>query len=267
MRRTTLTVIVLAALAGLRLRLCRPLRASGRAPSALPHIGHRLLRGCTPPSPCAATTQQSPSQISRCRHLRLRAVGATTNLGQSLPWTPLRYTRHAWHALLPAPEFRGIYPLELRIRQGSPILRSEHWLLRVFAHGTQSRPSSSTPEGVARGWVQTLPLQARLVAMKRWPQPAFDLRDHRRHQLLVIAYTLAGHRAVEDRLGNLRHSSSRRPPRPLATARSDRGALGHRVWLADDGNLRTNGGLTMSPGSASFHLFDLRSIWHDPHRF
>lgn len=133
--------------------------------------------------------------------LELRVVGATTRLGQPLPWTPLRYTRPAWHGLLPAPEFRGIYPLELRIRRGSPVLRSERWLLRVFARGTESRPSFSTPEGVARGWVQTLPLHPRLVAMKRWPQPAFDLRDHRRHQLLVVAYTLAGHRAVQDRLG------------------------------------------------------------------
>jgi hypothetical protein len=133
--------------------------------------------------------------------LELRVAGATRNLGQPLPWTPLRDKGRAWHGLLPTPEFRGIYPVELRIRRGSPILRSELWLLRVFARGTQSRPSFSTPEGVARGWVRTLPLHARLVAMKRWPQPAFDLRDHRRHQRLVIAYTLAGQRAVEDRLG------------------------------------------------------------------
>ena len=37
--------------------------------------------------------------------------------------------------------------------------------------------------------------------MKRWPRPTFDLRDRRRHQLLVVAYTLAGHRGVADRLG------------------------------------------------------------------
>ena len=189
MRRTTLTVIVLAALAGLALA------AVSSASSQLPKL--RLYPAVALRSHNATITVTDLEVPS----LEVRAVGATTNLGQSLPWTPLRYTRHAWHALLPAPEFRGIYPLELRIRQGSPILRSEHWLLRVFAHGTQSRPSYSTPEGVARGWVQTLPLQARLVAMKRWPQPAFDLRDHRRHQLLVIAYTLAGHRAVQDRLG------------------------------------------------------------------
>ena len=133
--------------------------------------------------------------------LEVRVVGATTNLGQPLPWTPLRHTRLAWHGLLPAPEFRGVYPLELRVGRGSTVMRSEHWLLPVFARGTRSRPTFSTPEGVARWWVQTLPLDARLVATKRWPQPAFDLRDDRRHQRLVIAYTQAGHRGVDDRLG------------------------------------------------------------------
>jgi hypothetical protein len=133
--------------------------------------------------------------------LEVRLAGATTNLGHRLPWTPLRHDGGAWRGLLPAPEFRGIYPLELRIRGGSPIVRSERWLLRVFARGTQSRPSFRTPEGVARWWVETLPQQARLAAMRRWPQSTFDLRDDRRHRLLVVAYTLAGHRAVGDRLG------------------------------------------------------------------
>ncbi len=188
MRRTTLTLIVLAALAGLAV-------AAVSSASDVPQL--RLypavaLRGHN--ATITVTHLNVPS-------LEVRVVGATTNLGQPLPWTPLRDKGRAWQALLPAPEFRGIYPLELRIRPGSPVFRSEHWLLRVFALGTQSRPSFSTPEGVARGWVQTLPLHARLVAMKRWPQPAFDLRDHRRHQLLAVAYTQAGHRAVRDRLG------------------------------------------------------------------
>jgi hypothetical protein len=133
--------------------------------------------------------------------LEVRVAGATTDLGQPLPWTPLRFDRRAWRGLLPTPEFRGIYQLELRIRSTLPVLRSEKWLLRVFASGTRSQPAFSAPEEVAVWWVHTLPGHARPVAMKRWPQPAFDKRDHRRHQLLVVAYTLAGHRAVRDRLG------------------------------------------------------------------
>lgn len=189
MRRTTLTLIVLA-LPGVL-----AVAAVSSASTQLPQL--RL-------DPAVAVRGQN-ARVTVTRldvpSLEVRVVGGTTNLGRPLPWTPLRYRRLAWHGLLPAPEFRGVYRLELRIGRGSPVLRSEHWLLPVFARGTQSRPSFSTPEGVARWWVQTLPLHARLVATKRWPPPAFDLRDRRRHQLLVVAYTPAGHRAVEERLG------------------------------------------------------------------
>jgi hypothetical protein len=101
---------------------------------------------------------------------------------------------------LPAPELRGIYPVQLRVGPGSPVLRSTHWFYRVFAPGTLSRPFG-LPEDVARGWVQTLPGKAKLVALKRWPRPDFDRRDLRLHRLLVIAYTLAGHETVRERLG------------------------------------------------------------------
>ena len=133
--------------------------------------------------------------------LEVRAAGASVNLGKRLPWTPLRFTDGAWHGVLPASEFRGIYPLELRIRRGSRVWRSDRWLLRVFARGTLARPTFSTPEGAARWWVRTLPSHATLAAVKRWPPPAFDLRDPRLHQILVLAYNQAGHPAVRDRLG------------------------------------------------------------------
>src|SRR6266508_1683007 len=106
-----------------------------------------------------------------------------------------------WRGVLPAPEFRGEYPVELRIGPGTRVLRSNRWLLRVFARGTLERPVYRSPEAVARWWVSTLPGPATLEAMKRWPRPLFDKRDPRLHQLLVVAYSLPGGRAVRDRLG------------------------------------------------------------------
>jgi hypothetical protein len=190
MRGATFTLIVLAAMAGVAVAA-----ASAATIEPVPQV--RIypavaLRGHS--ATITVTHLTVPS-------LEVRVVGATTNLGHPLPWTRLRDVRGVWRGGLPAPEFRGVYPLELRIGRGSPVWRSEHWLLRVFARGTTSRPSFSTPEGVAGWWVRTLPFDPRLVAMKRWPQPAFDLRDHRRHQLVVVAYSLAGHRAARDRLG------------------------------------------------------------------
>ena len=91
--------------------------------------------------------------------------------------------------------------LEVRAGAGRPVARSANWMLRVFPAGTLSRPSFATPEGVAKWWVRTATGHARLKALRRWPRPAFDLRDHRLHQLLVVAYSPVGHPGVDNRLG------------------------------------------------------------------
>jgi hypothetical protein len=137
----------------------------------------------------------------RAPSLQARAAGASANLGQRLPWTALHLRRGVWRGVLPAPEFRGVYPLELRVRAGAPVLRSEGWLLRVLARGTLTWPSFSTPEAVASWWVTTLPFTANVVAMKRWQPPDYDLRDRRLHQLIVVAYSPVDRPAEIDRLG------------------------------------------------------------------
>ena len=133
--------------------------------------------------------------------LEARAAGATANQGRPLPWTKLAYDGEVWRGVLPPPELRGVYLLELRDGPGSPVLRSDRWLLRVFPLRQSARPTFATPEDVARWWVKTLPSHPALVAMKRWPRPAFDRRDPRLHQLLVVAWSPAGRPAVRDRLG------------------------------------------------------------------
>jgi len=135
----------------------------------------------------------------QARTLEARLVGATTTLGRPLGWTPLRPTVGGWHGVLPAPELRGVYAVELRA--GTRMLRSPTWRLRVFALGTLARPSFTTAEAVARWWVRTLPGHPTFVALKHWPRPAFDRRDRRLHRLLVVAYSPPGRPAVRDRLG------------------------------------------------------------------
>jgi len=131
--------------------------------------------------------------------LQVRLDGASVNRGRPLPWASLHRAHGDWRGTLPAPELRGVYPVELRIRPGAPILRADGWLFRVFDPGTLARPAFRTPEQVARWWVLHRP--GKLVAMRRWPRPAFDLRDKRLHQLLVLAYSPRGRPAVRDRLG------------------------------------------------------------------
>ena len=133
--------------------------------------------------------------------LEVRLAGATTPDGHPLGWKPLLLAGAIWRGSLPKPALRGIYPIELRAAAGRPVVRSANWMFRVFASRTLSRPSFPTPEDVARWWVRTVPGLARFVALRRWHRPAFDLRDRRLHQLLVVAYSPAGHPGVRDRLG------------------------------------------------------------------
>jgi hypothetical protein len=135
------------------------------------------------------------------RRLEVRLAGATTPAGAPLGWRPLRLAGKVWRGSLPKPALRGIYPIEVRDGVGRPVARSANWMLRVFAAGTLSRPSFGTPEGVAKWWVRTATGHARLMALRRWPRPGFDLRDQRLHQLLVVAYSPVGHPDVDDRLG------------------------------------------------------------------
>jgi hypothetical protein len=133
--------------------------------------------------------------------LEVNVAGGTSVHGQPLRWKPLHFSNGAWRGALPLPVRRGIYPLELRVREGARVMSSDGWLLRVFARGTQSRPTFRDLRGVAAWWVRTVHPGGALVATRRWRLSVDDLRDPRRHQKLVIAYMLPGHRAVTDRLG------------------------------------------------------------------
>lgn len=128
-------------------------------------------------------------------HLR----GGSTSLGKALPWTSLTRVGDTWRGRLPLPELRGIYPVELRVARGSEVIRSDNWFLRVFARGTLARPTFKTPQEVAQYWVASI--GGRMQALKLWPPPAFDLRDPRLHQLMVIAYSFPSKPKVRDRLG------------------------------------------------------------------
>ena len=133
--------------------------------------------------------------------LEAHLLGSSERLGKATPWTPLHRVGDTWQARLPAPEFRGIYPIELRVARGSEIVRSDRWLLRVFARGTLSLPSFKTPEEVAQYWVRLVTGTGRLEALRHWPRPAFDRRVRQLHELMVIAYSTPSSRKPKDRLG------------------------------------------------------------------
>ena len=137
------------------------------------------------------------------RSLEVLLAGATETLGNQpasqLPWMPLHLVDGAWRGTLPAPALPGIYPIVLRTRAGAALIRSAQLFLRVFEPGTGTQPAFANPVDVVRWWVRTQ--HARLVAVRAWPRPGFDLRDLRLHRLFVVAYSPSGHPAVRDRLG------------------------------------------------------------------
>jgi hypothetical protein len=138
------------------------------------------------------------------RSLEVLLAGATDPPGnqpaRQLPWRSLRLVDGAWLGTLPAPALRGIYPVVLRTGAGAPPLKSQRLFLRVFAPGTDARPSFENPADVVRWWVRTVP-HATLVALKAWPRPLFDRRDMRLHRLFVVAYSPPGQPLVTERLG------------------------------------------------------------------
>jgi hypothetical protein len=52
---------------------------------------------------------------------------------------------------------------------------------------------------VARWWDRSVAAVV-VTASRRWPRLAFDRRDRRLHQLIVIAYSRHGSRSIADRL-------------------------------------------------------------------
>jgi hypothetical protein len=140
------------------------------------------------------------------RGVEVRLSGATDSAGLAYEWTPYRWRRlrllhGAWRGVLPAPALLGIYQLQLRLDSGRRLLSSTRWLLRVFRHGTVSRPSFPTAGSAVRSYVAHLPGDQVLVALRRWPQAGFDRRDRRLHRLFVIAYAPRGDNRLSSRLG------------------------------------------------------------------
>ena len=142
----------------------------------------------------------------QARRVEMRLLGATDRSGLAYEWTPYRWVRlrlyqGTWRGSLPAPALTGVYQMEVRVGGSRRQFSSRHWLLRVFSRGTMARPSFPTPVAAVRGFVAGLAGHPRLVALRRWPQAAYDHRDPRLHRIFVIAYARRGDHHAGSRLG------------------------------------------------------------------
>jgi len=159
-------------------------------------------------SPVIDLYYSAPITVSglNARDAEVRLLGAIDRTGLAYewtpyPWRPLRLVGGSWHGLLPAPPLLGIYQLQLRLDHGRTLLTSPSWLLHVFAHGTTGRHSFPTALAAIRDFVAHLAGNQHLVALRHWPQAAFDHRNPRLHRLFVIAYAPRGDQRSDSRRG------------------------------------------------------------------
>jgi hypothetical protein len=136
----------------------------------------------------------------------VRLRGADDPNGLAYRWTPYRWHRlrlihGGWRGVLPVPPLRGIYQVQFRVRHSTRLLQSPRWLLRVLPPGTLKRSGFQTPQAVVSNYVRDLPGDQALVAVRSWPQAAFDHRDPRLHRIFVIAYAPRGDKRPSSRLG------------------------------------------------------------------
>jgi hypothetical protein len=138
--------------------------------------------------------------------VEVRLLGATDRAGLAYQWAPYRWRRlqlqrGTWRGVLPTPPLLGIYQVQLRLDDGRRVLSSANWLLRVFPPGAVRRRSFPTAVAAVRDYVAHLPGDQVLVALKPWPQAAFDHRDRRLHEFFMLAYAPRADNRVDSRIG------------------------------------------------------------------
>ena len=180
------------------------LSAGGSAAGGAPRSGVQVRLGRHVIDPFHSNSIRVSGLTGRSVDVRL--LGAIDMRGRAYRWAPYEWRRlhlrqGVWHGLLPAPVLPGIYQMQLRLDHGRRLVTTRRWLERVFPAGTESRHSFRTPAAVLRDYVAHLSGHETLVAVRRWPLPAYDHRDPRLHRLFVIAYAPQGSKRPDSRLG------------------------------------------------------------------
>jgi hypothetical protein len=140
------------------------------------------------------------------RSVEARLKGATDETGLAYQWTPYHWRRlhlsgGAWTGSLPSPALLGVYEVQFRVGGREQVMQSPNWLLRVFPPHTLARASFRRPKMVARNFVERLPGDEVMVALRRLQPAAFDHRDTRLNRVFAVAYAPRGDTRPSSRLG------------------------------------------------------------------
>ena len=181
--------------------------------------------------------------------LEVNVEGGTSVSGHPLGWRSLHLVDGEWRGAVPLPVRRGVYSLELRVREGGRVMSSSQWLLRVFAHGTQSEAGLPIPargrgvvgaDRASRGVPRRNSALASFGRRPPRPPPTPEARD-------CVLPTGAPRRRGSTR--GIRHRSTCKPDRTVEAARSKRGAVSARCRAGLDANSGACAGVARVEGA------------------
>jgi len=145
--------------------------------------------------------------------VEMKVEGGLASRGRWFRWVRLHQTgQGSWRAILRAPGFLGVYPLEVRfagkVYDAGPIVR-------ILPDGFDSRPGFFTPGEVATWWARTSPQQPQLLATTTWRSGFFTHRDPDLNLLLRVRVLLPRHRFASTRYLSIARLSPTGPWRLL----------------------------------------------------
>lgn len=113
------------------------------------------------------------------KQAQIRIAGGLASGGRWFSWVPLQGD----HALLRAPGFLGVYPVQVRL--GHTITEGNTFV-KIVPRGFERQPAFFTPREVVDWWANRLPEGSEVRSTETWHTGFFTHRDPR-YNLLVRA--------------------------------------------------------------------------------
>ena len=117
---------------------------------------------------------------------QVQLAGGLASGGRWFDWVPL----HGDRALLRAPGFLGVYPVQVRL--GGKV-NETNTFVKILPRGFERQPAFFTPREVVDWWASRLPQGSSVRSAETWHSGFFTHRDPRFNLLVRARVQLAGY--------------------------------------------------------------------------
>lgn len=117
---------------------------------------------------------------------QVKIAGGLASGGRWFDWVPL----HGNRALLRAPGFLGVYPVQVRLGR---TVSEAGTLVKILPPGFERQPAFFTPREVVDWWAKRLPEGSSVRSAETWHSGFFTHRDPRFNLLLRASVELGGY--------------------------------------------------------------------------